>query len=386
MQKTKKPAKNVLGEKSLALHKKLGGKIRVQSAVAVDDRAALSLVYTPGVAAVSTFVAKNPKLARDYTMKGRMVAVISDGSAVLGLGNIGPLGALPVMEGKCMLFKRFADVDAVPIVLDTQDTDKIVETICAIAPGFGGINLEDFSAPRCFEIEEKLKEKLSIPVMHDDQHGTAIVVLAGLINAARVAGKEFKKMRAVISGAGAAGTAIAKLLLKAGMRDVIVMDSRGIIEPGRQGLYANKQWIAEHTNPRKVVGGVAEALTGADAVIGVSGPGILRAEDIALMNEKSIVFAMANPVPEIMPDEARKGGAYIIATGRSDFPNQVNNALVFPGVFRGALDNRVRAITDPMKLRAAEAIASLVKKPVADCIIPDIFDARVAKAVAAVIT
>ena len=381
----KKIVKNVLGEKSLALHKKLGGKIRIEPAMLPKDRATLSLMYTPGVGAVSMAIAKNPKLARELTMKGRMVAVISDGSAVLGLGNIGALGALPVMEGKCAIFKSFADVDAVPIVLDTQDTEKIIETICMIAPAFGGINLEDFSAPRCFEIEEKLKARLSIPVMHDDQHGTAIVVLAGLINSAKVVGKELKKLHIVIVGAGAAGTAIAKLLLKAGIRDVVVLDRVGIIGREREGLPPHKQWLAENTNPRRAVGGTAEALAGADVVVGVSEPNILKAEDIALMNTKAIVFALANPTPEIMPDIARKGGAFIVATGRSDFPNQINNALVFPGVFRGALDNRIKSITDPMKLRTAEALASLVKKPSTDQIIPDIFDPRVSKTIATVI-
>ncbi len=386
MSRTKKEiTKDTLGLQSLVLHKKLGGKIRIESAIPVKDRAMLSLIYTPGVGAVSMAVAKNTKLARELTMKGRMVAVISDGSAVLGLGNIGALGALPVMEGKCAIFKSFADVDAVPIVLDTQDVEKIVETICMIAPAFGGINLEDFSAPRCFEIEEKLKARLSIPVMHDDQHGTAIVVLAGLINASKVVEKNIKKLRVVITGAGAAGTAITKLFIKYGIRDVVVLDSVGIITREREGLSLEKQWIAANTNPRRVVGDSAEALNDADVVIGVSGPNILKAEDIELMNKKAIVFALANPTPEIMPDMARKAGAFIIATGRSDFPNQINNALVFPGVFRGALDNRVKAITDTMKLRAAEALASLIKKPTQDSIIPDIFDPRVVRTISAAI-
>jgi len=371
-----------VNKKALALHKKLGGKIRIEPAMAIKNREALSLVYTPGVAAVSSFVAKNPGLARDYTIKGRMVAVISDGSAVLGLGNIGALGALPVMEGKCALFKTFAGVDAFPIVLATQDTDKIVEAIIAIAPAFGGINLEDFSAPRCFEIEERLKERLDIPVMHDDQHGTAIAVFAGLINAAKVVGKKLPKLRVVISGAGAAGTGIAKLLLLAGVSDIIVLDTKGTITHGREGLSGHKLELSEGTNPRAVAGGLAEALAGADVFIGVSGPNLMNASHVRLMAEKAIVFAMANPVPEIMPDEAKRGGAAVIATGRSDFPNQLNNSLVFPGVFRGALDHRVSKITDAMKLRAAKNLAALVAKPTAIKIIPEPFDKRVASAVA----
>ncbi len=371
-----------LNAQALALHKKLGGKIRIEPAMKVTNRAALSLVYTPGVGAVSSFVAKNPHVARDYTIKGKMIAVISDGSAVLGLGNIGALGALPVMEGKCALFKTFADVDAFPIVLDTQDTEKIIEAIVAIAPAFGGINLEDFSAPRCFEIEERLKAKLSIPVMHDDQHGTAIAVFAGLINAAKVVGKKLPKLRVVISGAGAAGTAIAKLLLLSSIRDIIVLDTKGTIVRGREGLTPHKKELAERTNPRGVKGGLTEALAGADVFIGVSGPGLMNASHVRMMAKKAIVFAMANPVPEILPDEAKKGGAAVIATGRSDFPNQLNNSLVFPGVFRGALDHCVSKITDEMKLRAAKNLAALVKKPTAGKIIPDPFDKRVAPAVA----
>jgi len=375
-------AKKDISRQALALHKKLGGKIRVHSAMPVKNRATLALVYTPGVAAVSTFVAQNPTLAREYTIKGKMVAVISDGSAVLGLGNIGALGALPVMEGKCALFKELGGVDAFPIVLDTQDTDKIVETILAIAPGFGGINLEDFSAPRCFDIEKRLKEKLAIPVMHDDQHGTAIAVLAGLINAAKVVRKKLPALRVVISGAGAAGTAIAKLLLLAGISDIILLDSKGTITHGRHGLSGHKLELSEATNPRTVAGGLDEALEGADVFIGVSGPALMNRLQVGLMAEKPIVFAMANPVPEIMPEEAKKGGAYVIATGRSDYPNQINNSLVFPGVFRGALKNRVSKITDDMKLRAAKNLAALVGKPSAEKIIPDPFDKRVVPAVA----
>ncbi len=376
--------KNDISKPALALHKKLGGKIRVVPAIPVRNRADLALVYTPGVAAVSSYVAQNPEKAREYTIKGRMVAVISDGSAVLGLGNIGPLGALPVMEGKAALFKTFANVDAMPIVLDTQDTEEIIQTILKIAPTFGGINLEDISAPRCFEIERRVIEALNIPVMHDDQHGTAIVVLAGLINAFKVTGKKMPKAKIVISGAGAAGTAIAKLLKLAGAGEITMLDSKGIIGPWRSDLNPHKQELAGYTHMTSE-GGLKEALAGADVLIGVSGPGLATAEDIKLMAAKSIVFALANPNPEIMPDEAKRGGAAVIATGRSDFPNQINNSLAFPGIFRGALDHKVRKITDEMKLKAAKAIAGLVKKPTAVKIVPDMFDKKVPLAVAKVI-
>jgi malate dehydrogenase (oxaloacetate-decarboxylating) len=369
--------------KAIALHKKLGGKIRIMPAAPVRNRADLSLVYTPGVAAVSSLVAKDHKAARDYTMKGRMVAVISDGSAVLGLGNIGALGALPVMEGKCALFKTFADVDAVPIVLDTQNADEIVETVLRIAPAFGGINLEDIGAPKCFDIERRIVEALDIPVMHDDQHGTAVVVLAGLINALKVVKKKIEKVQIVISGAGAAGTAIARLLNAAGAKNIIMLDSRGIIDESRSE--SHKKELAGFTNPNDIVGGMHEALRGADILIGVSGPGLAKAADIRLMAKNAIVFALANPTPEIMPDEAKRGGARVIATGRSDFPNQINNSLAFPGIFRGALDHRIGKITDKHKLAAAKAIAALVKKPSAEMIVPDMFDKRVARAVAKVI-
>jgi len=376
-------AKNDAGKRALALHKKLGGKIRIEPAVPVKNRADLSLVYTPGVAAVSIFVAKNPKEARVYTGKGRMVAVISDGSAVLGLGNIGPLGALPVMEGKCALFKTFADVDAIPLVLDTQDADKIVETVLAVAPAFGGINLEDIAAPKCFEVERRVVEALDIPVMHDDQHGTAIVVLAALINAFKVVGKNIGSAKIVISGAGAAGAATAKLLHAAGASNILILDRKGIIDGSRKE--AHKKELAKFTNKKREKGGLREALKNADVFLGVSGPKIATADDIRVMAPRAIVLAMANPTPEIMPDEARKGGALVIGTGRSDFPNQINNSLAFPGVFRGALDNRVHKITQQMKLNAAKAIAGLVKKPTAAKIVPDMFDKRVARAVAKVI-
>ena len=372
-------AKDV-AKQAIALHKKLGGKIRIQPAAPVRNRADLSLVYTPGVAAVSMLVANNPKLAREYTVKGRMVAVISDGSAVLGLGNIGALGALPVMEGKCALFKTFVGVDAVPIVLDTQEVDEVVKTVLAIAPAFGGINLEDFAAPKCFEIERRVVEALDIPVMHDDQHGTAIVVLAGILNSLKVVGKKMPNVQIVISGAGAAGTATANLLYAAGAKGIIMLDRKGIIDGTR--AEPHKQKLARFTNPKGITGGLREALTGADVLIGVSGPGLAKAEDIKLMAKKAIVFALANPTPEIMPEEAKKGGAMVIGTGRSDYPNQINNSLAFPGIFRGALDHGVTKITQEIKLKAAHALAALVKKPTAKKVLPDMFDKRVALAVA----
>jgi malate dehydrogenase (oxaloacetate-decarboxylating) len=315
-------------------------------------------------------------------VKKNSVAVISDGSAVLGLGNIGPYGALPVMEGKALIFKELANIDAWPIVLDTQDTEEIIKTILNIAPGWGGINLEDFSAPRCFEIERRLVEALDIPVMHDDQHGTAIVVLAGLINAAKVVKKNFKKLRVVISGAGAAGVATAKLLMAAGLDDIIVTDRVGIINEGRTDLTDVKRELAEITNPRAVSGDLMDALIDADVFVGVSGPGTVTKEHIKVMSDDAIVFALANPTPEIMPDIARAAGARIVATGRSDFPNQLNNSLVFPGVFRGALDKGIRKITTDTKLRAAKALAALVTNPTALKIIPDNLDKRVVPAVA----
>ncbi|MEI6864163.1 MAG: NADP-dependent malic enzyme [Candidatus Adlerbacteria bacterium] len=374
--------KNDTAARAIALHKKLGGKIRIAPAVAIKSRADMSLVYTPGVAAVSMLVAKNPKLARDYTIKGKMIAVISDGSAVLGLGNIGALGALPVMEGKAALFKAFANVDAFPIVLDTQNVDEIVKTIINIAPAFGGINLEDFAAPNCFEIEDRVKAALDIPVMHDDQHGTAIAVLAALINASKVVGKKFNSLRVVVAGAGAAGTAVTKLLLKAGVTDVIMLDRKGTLSKDRSDLSGHKKELAAMTNPRNINGTLQDALKDADVVLGVSGPGLMTVKDVQLMAKKAIVFAMANPTPEIMPEDAKKGGAAVIGTGRSDYPNQINNSLVFPGVFRGALDNRVTKITDDMKLKAAKNLAALVKKPTADKIVPGPFDKGVVQAVA----
>ena len=362
--------------------KKVGARVETKGRVKLKNKQDFALFYTPGVGVVATHLAAHPEDARQYSVKKNSVAIISDGTAVLGLGNIGPYGALPVMEGKALIFKELAGVDAWPIVLNTQDTDEIVRTILAIAPGWGGINLEDISAPRCFEIEQRLIEALDIPVMHDDQHGTAIVVLAGLINAAKVVKKDIKKLRVVISGAGAAGVAITKLLLSAGIKDIIVIDRAGIINQGRTDLTDVKQELAEITNPRAVSGDLLDALIEADAFVGVSGAGTVTGDHIKVMADKSIVFALANPTPEIMPDEARAAGAAVIATGRSDFPNQLNNSLVFPGIFRGALDKGVRKITNDTKLRAARAIAGLVESPTAAKIIPDNLDKRVVPAVA----
>ncbi len=374
-------------KKAIALHKKLGGKIRIVPAAPVRNRTDLALVYTPGVAAVSRLVAKNPKLAREYTMKGRTVAVISDGSAVLGLGNIGPLGALPVMEGKAALFKTFADIDAVPIVLSTQDPDEIVETVLRIAPAFGGINLEDIAAPKCFDIEKRVIDALDIPVMHDDQHGTAVVVLAGLINAMKVVKKDLNKSTIVVAGVGAAGVAIMRLLKKYAPKvKIVAVDSKGVVSKDRTDLNPVKQLLI---NEKIIVsdrsGELASAIKDADVFLGVSQPNTLTKEMIRTMNRDPIIFAMANPAPEIMPDEAKRGGAKVVATGRSDFPNQINNSLAFPGIFRGALDNRVTRITDEHKIKAAKAIAALIPKPTANKIVPDMFDKRVAKAVAKVI-
>lgn len=373
-------------KKALEKHKELRGKIALQLKDTPDSRDKLSIYYTPGVAAVSDYIAKHPDEARDYTWLNNSVAVISDGSAVLGLGNIGPQASLPVMEGKCMLFKHFADIDAVPIVLDVHSADEIVAAVKAIAPSFGGINLEDIAAPICFEVEERLKKELPIPVMHDDQHGTAVVVLAGLINATKLVGKQLVDCKIVISGAGAAGVAVAKLLHKYAGAEIIVVDSKGIIYKDRPGLNESKQRLLDITNPNGIEGSLADAVKGADVFIGVSKPGLLKPAMIKNMAKDPIIFAMANPVPEIMPDEAKAAGAAIVATGRSDFPNQVNNALVFPGIFRGALDNKARQITDEHKIAAAQTIARLVKKPAVDEIIPRIDDDRLVPAIAKVIT
>lgn len=372
-------------EEIIAAYKKAGARIETKARVELSQKSDLSLYYTPGVGAASSYLAAHPEEARELSVKKNSVAVISDGSAVLGLGNIGPYGALPVMEGKALIFKQFANVDAWPLVLATQDPDKIVEAVLAVAPSFGGINLEDIKAPECFEIERRLIEALDIPVMHDDQHGTAIVVLAGLTNAAKAVGKELNSLKVVILGAGAAGAATAKLLLAAGLSDIILIDRAGIIVKGRADLSGVKEELAHLTNPHNVEGTLDNALKGADVVIGLSGGGKLSKEQIATMNEKAIVFALANPVPEIMPDEAKAAGAMVIATGRSDFPNQINNALVFPGVFRGALDARVQRITQEMQLAAANALASLVETPSPDAIVPDVLDPRVVPAIATAI-
>lgn len=371
-------------KQSIKEHKKKHGKFAVVSKMRVKNRKQLSIAYTPGVGAVSSEVAKNPKLAYDLTSKGNMVAVVSDGSAVLGLGNIGPLGAMPVMEGKAVLFKEFADIDAVPIVLATQDVEEIIAVVKAIAPTFGGINLEDISAPRCFEIEKRLRQELDIPVFHDDQHGTAMVTLAALINALKVTGKKISQVKIVINGAGAAGNATAKLLRIAGARNILVLDTKGIIYKGRKDLPGYKTELAATTNPRKLKGHLTDALKKADVFIGLSKPGVLTGSMIKIMNKKPIVFAMANPTPEIMPDEAHKAGVAVMATGRSDFPNQINNVLIFPGFLRGLLDGRKTKITEKMELAAAKALAGLVS-PTKDKILPDPFDKRVVKAVSGAI-
>ena len=370
-------------EKALKLHEEWNGKIETVSKAAVKSREDLALAYTPGVAEPCKVIAENPEAAYKYTIKSNTVAVVSDGSAVLGLGNIGPLAAMPVMEGKAVLFKEFGGVNAFPICLDTQDTEEIIETVVRIAPAFGGINLEDISAPRCFEIEERLKERLSIPVFHDDQHGTAIVVLAGIINALKVTGKAKEDCRVVVNGAGSAGIAITKLLLTYGFVHVTICDKNGIICDGMEGLNWMQEKMAKVTNLEKQTGSLADALKGADIFVGVSAPGIVTPEMVSSMNHDSILFAMANPVPEIMPDLAKEAGARVVGTGRSDFPNQVNNVLIFPGIFKGALEGRASAITEEMKLAAANAIASLVPdEELSDVnILPAAFDPRVADVV-----
>ncbi len=366
----------------LEYHQSLKGKIEITSRAKITNREELSLAYTPGVAEPCREIAKDIEKVYDYTRKGNLVAVVSDGSAVLGLGNIGPEAGLPVMEGKCVLFKEFAGVDAFPIVLNTQDVDEIVETVVRISPGLGGINLEDISAPRCFEVERKLKERLTIPVFHDDQHGTAIVVLAGLINALTITERAIETTKIVINGAGAAGIAIAKLLLAAGATSIILVDSTGAIYEGREGLNDEKIEMAKITNTEKKSGTLSDVIQGADVFIGVSAPGVLTTDMVATMYTDAIVMALANPTPEIMPDAAKAGGARIVATGRSDFPNQINNVLAFPGIFRGLLDARLKTVTTEMKLAAAAAIAACVDTPVEDQIIPDVFDRRVAVRVA----
>ncbi len=372
--------------KKLAIekHAQWRGKIEVVPRCTINDRDDLSIAYTPGVAQPCVEIKNNPDLSYEYTRRGNMVAVISDGSAVLGLGNIGALAGMPVMEGKCVLFKRFADVDAFPIVLDTQDSDELVKTITNLAPSFGGINLEDVSAPRCFEIESRLKETLDIPVFHDDQHGTAVVVLAALLNALKVVGKKIKDVRVCLSGPGAAGTAITELLIKSGVREVILNDKDGVIYDGQEGLDWKKSELAKKTNFGKIKGGLAEAIENTDVFVGVSAPNVLKPEYVRRMNANPIIFAMANPEPEIYPDVAKAAGAAVVGTGRSDYPNQVNNVLAFPGIFKGALSVRARAISDGMKIAAAHALASLVSAEElnADYVLPSPLNPKAAEAVA----
>lgn len=367
---------------ALELHKKLKGKITSQSKLEVKTEADLSLVYTPGVSAVSQLLAEKPELAPDYTIKHNTVAVISDGSAVLGLGNIGPLGALPVMEGKAMLFSQLAGLNSFPIVLDTQDTDEIVQTIINIAPAFSAINLEDIQAPKCFEIEKRLQEALSIAVVHDDQHATAIVVLAGLINALEVVEKSANDSKVVILGAGAAGVGVASLLVEYGFEDIVVVDSKGIISSSRNDLNKEKQVIAGLTNKHDQQGELKDALENSDIFIGLSSGGKLPPELIKTMNSKSIVFALANPEPEILPSQALEAGAMIVASGRSDFANQINNVLVFPGLFKGLIDNKIVEVSSKVKIEAAVALAGVVERPTADNIIPSVFDPAVVGAIA----
>lgn len=369
---------------SLKMHEENKGKVEVVSKVKIKDRDDLSTAYTPGVAEPCRKIRDNKADVYKYTCKGNMVAVVSDGTAVLGLGDIGPEAAIPVMEGKAILFKEFGGVDAFPICLDTKDVDEIVETVKRIAPVFGGINLEDISAPRCFEIERRLKEELDIPVFHDDQHGTAIVVSAGLINALRLVGKDFDKANVVINGAGSAGISICKLLLQLGIGNVVLVDKQGALCPGQDWMNPAQVDMAEITNKDRQTGNLAEIMKGKDVFIGVSAPNIVTAEMVASMAADPIVFAMANPTPEIMPEEAKKGGVRVMATGRSDYPNQINNVLVFPGIFRGALDAKATGITEEMKMAAAKAIASIVtdEELNEEYIIPGAFDDRVAKVVA----
>lgn len=377
---------NNYSDLSLAKHKQLKGKISVQLKDDLDTKEKLSIYYTPGVAAVSSYIAAHPDETRDYTWTNNNVAVISDGTAVLGLGNIGPEGALPVMEGKAMLFKHFADIDAVPIILNVHSTEEIISTVSAIAPSFGGINLEDIAAPQCFEIEETLKKRLNIPVFHDDQHGTAIVVLAGLINAMKVTGKNLSEAKIVVVGAGAAGTAIIKLLYEYDQPQIFAVDSRGIISKNRSDLNDAKKKLLEYTNKSDIDGTLESILAeGADVFIGVSKAGLLTEAMVKSMDKNPIIFALANPTPEIMPDIAKAAGAAIVATGRSDFPNQVNNALAFPGIFRGALDNQVKQITEEHKIATAKVIASLVENPSAEQIIPSPHDERLVPEIAKVI-
>ena len=377
-------AEKTVYERSLELHAKTQGKVEVISKVKVENKEDLTLAYSPGVAEPCRAIHKNSDDVYTYTSKGNLVAVVSDGTAVLGLGDIGPLAAMPVMEGKAILFKEFAGVDAFPICLDTKDTEEIIRTVKLIAPVFGGINLEDISAPRCFEIEKRLKEELDIPVFHDDQHGTAIVVCAGLINALKVVGKKMEDVKVVINGAGSAGISICKLMLQFGVGDVVLVDKAGALCPGQEWMNPAQKAMAEVTNKDKQTGPLTEIIKGKDVFVGVSAPNLVTAEMVGTMAKDAIVFAMANPTPEIMPDVAKAGGAKVVATGRSDFPNQINNVLVFPGIFRGALDVRATDITEEMKLAASRAIASLItdEELNPDYIIPSPFDKRVCGVVA----
>ncbi|MDD5899950.1 MAG: NADP-dependent malic enzyme [Lachnospiraceae bacterium] len=376
-----------ISEQSLTLHREWNGKLTTESKCKVDSREALALAYTPGVAEPCKVIAEHPEEVYNYTIKANTVAVISDGSAVLGLGNIGAAAAMPVMEGKCVLFKEFGGVNAFPICLDTQDTEEIIKTIVNIAPAFGGINLEDISAPRCFEIEERLKQLLPIPVFHDDQHGTAIVVLAGIINALKVVGKKKEDCQVVVNGAGSAGIAISKLLLRYGFKKLILCDKAGMLSQKTAGLNWMQQEMVTVTNLEEREGTLADAMKGADIFVGVSAPNIVTEEMVASMNSDAILFAMANPVPEIMPDLAKKAGARVVGTGRSDFPNQVNNVVAFPGIFRGALEGHAAQITEEMKLAAALAIAGLVSEEELseDNIMPQPFDPRVCDVVSAAV-
>ncbi len=371
---------------SIEAHRKNRGKLEIVGKLPIENRDDLSICYTPGVAAPCLEIAKNKSAAYELTSMKSTVAVVTDGSAVLGLGNIGPVAALPVMEGKCALFKRFANLDAVPIVLGTQDTEEIISAVKAIAPTFGGINLEDISAPRCFIIEERLKKELDIPVMHDDQHGTAIVILSGLINALKVRGKKKENVSVVVNGAGAAGIATIKLIHLYGFSKIVACDSKGVIHKNRDDLTAEKSEILKSTNKENKTGTLKEVLVGADIFLGVSKANVLNMDDVKRMNEGAIIFAMANPTPEISAEEAISGGASIYASGRSDLPNQINNSLVFPGIFRGAIDARVSKITDEMKIKAAKALANIVKNPTAEKIIPGPFDEGVCKAVSSAIS
>lgn len=369
-------------QESLALHQKYQGKLAVATKVPLKNKVDLARAYTPGVAEVCRLIAKNPAAAKTHTLKGNTVAVVSDGSAILGLGNLGAAASLPVMEGKAALFKEFANVDAFPICLDTQDTEEIIKIVKALAPSFGGINLEDISAPRCFEIEDRLKKELDIPVFHDDQHGTAVVILAGLINGLKLKNLAPQDTKVVIAGAGAAGLAVADLLLKYGFSQLIVNDSKGALSKDRQDINSAKMAIAKRSNPENFQGTLSEALVGADVFIGVSAPDLIKREVVATMAPQPLIFALSNPIPEIMPDEALAGGALAVATGRSDFPNQINNVLVFPGIFRGALDNGVSEITDTLLIKAAKNLAALIEEPSTDYLLPDPFDPSVVLAVA----